>query len=510
MAAPLNPVTLVVPSKLDPIGAAPFNVQTICDQGTIVASLQLDVPAALCAVVGVLGANSTTFFGSRLFVDYMGRTLMKTQPLKDLRTYLACCVNALIQVGVPDETLWPYVSTNYDVAPSAICFGDAVNHKLLTYMNLTNAPEQLKTCLSLRLSFTLGIVVYQSWSTDKKVIGTGIGDGTGLIYQNAGDTVVSNMMVNIWAWDDTKSVWNAQACRGNQGLPIGNFLIPYSYLSNAANIVTDIWALQTVAKGPPVPCGIGSWGTWAACTPSTCGTTGTQTQTRTNVPPTNGGTACPSSTKTQPCTNDPCPQNCTVTDWGNQICTKPATWTKACGWTGGTETMTRSVIQNQAFGGTACPSLTMTSVNTCDGPSCPSTDCGVSDWSAYGTCDATKCGTVGNETSTRTIMTPPLNGGAACPALTQTMSCDAPDCPVDCQVSDWSDWGACSSKNCGTPGTKTKTLTVITPASNGGQACPTLTKTKVCNPLCTTEVAVIVLIIVMVLLIAMGIALMFW
>lgn len=516
MAAPLNLVTLTVPT-LPNVLVSSINYKTPCDQGTIVSAFPLDVAGTLCSVFLLRSLNG--FSGSRLFLDYMARTLMKTQVLTDLKTYVACCIQALIQVGIPAETLWTFIAANYGVQPPATCFADASNHKVLTYINITNTPLQIKANLIAGFTCIVGITVYSSWSSDPKVMGTGAGDGTGLIYQNAGDTVVKNMMVNIWGWDDRTLIWYAQACWGNQGSSGGNFLIPYTYLSNVSNVVTDIWSLQAVSTGPPVPCGVGAWnGTWSSCNTATgalapCGTVGIQTQTRTNVPPTNGGTACPPASQTQSCTAAACPQDCTVTEWGNAVCTPPASWptTKQCGWTGGTETLTRAMVLPQTSTGAACPPLTLTLANTCDGPSCPGTDCVVGAWSAYGICDAKDCGTIGKETSTRTVTTQPVNGGQACPALTQTVPCDAPHCnAVDCRVSDWSDWGQCSSKACGTPGTRTKSMKVITPASNGGQACPTLTTTKVCNPMCTSQIAVAVLIFVMILLMALGVALAFW
>jgi hypothetical protein len=47
--------------------------------------------------------------------------------------------------------------------------------------------------------------------------------------------------------------------------------------------------------------------------------------------------------------------------------------------------------------------------------------------------------------------------------------------PVNCVVSDWSDWSECVE------GSQTRTRTVITPASNGGTACPVLTESRSCT-----------------------------
>ncbi len=51
--------------------------------------------------------------------------------------------------------------------------------------------------------------------------------------------------------------------------------------------------------------------------------------------------------------------------------------------------------------------------------------------------------------------------------------------PVDCVVSDWSEFSECS-KSCG-GGTQTRTRTISVKPENGGKECPVLTESKVCN-----------------------------
>ena len=53
---------------------------------------------------------------------------------------------------------------------------------------------------------------------------------------------------------------------------------------------------------------------------------------------------------------------------------------------------------------------------------------------------------------------------------------------VDCVVSSWGSWSSCS-KTCGS-GTQSRSRSITTQQSGGGAACPTLTSTQSCNTQC--------------------------
>ena len=149
--------------------------------------------------------------------------------------------------------------------------------------------------------------------------------------------------------------------------------------------------------------------------------------------------------------------------------------TKVCN--GGTQTRTRTVITPASNGGT-CPELSET--RACNEQPCP-VDCVVSDWSEWSTC--TKACGGGIQTRTRTVITPAMYGGRPCPTLSDTMVCNAQPCPVDCVVSAWSAWSPWSS-DCGY-GFRTRSRTVVTQPANGGKACPQLEeKEERNNPPC--------------------------
>jgi hypothetical protein len=138
------------------------------------------------------------------------------------------------------------------------------------------------------------------------------------------------------------------------------------------------------------------------------------------------------------------------------------TW-GSCNSTTGLKTQTRTITQQALYGGAVCPSLSQTAP-------CDPVDCQVSSWGTWGSCNSA----TGLKTHTRTITQHPVYGGAACLSLSETAPCD----PIDCQVSSWGTWGSCDSVT----GLKTHTRTITQQPVYGGSACPYLSETIACEP----------------------------
>jgi len=245
---------------------------------------------------------------------------------------------------------------------------------------------------------------------------------------------------------------------------------------SAASVWDVIPILNTYITNPADSnCFFSSWSNDIDECTLPCGT-GKMKKTRVNISPKKGaGSDCFDnlSEKTVDCNTQVCPPvNCAVSDWyAWSDCSKP------CG--GGTQTQSKTVITPSANGGTPCPPLTQE--QTCNPQACPPpVDCAVSDWYAWSDCSK-PCGG-GTQSQTRTVTKPSANGGAVCPTLTQEQTCNPQACPppVDCAVSDWSDWSSCS-KPCGEGGKRSKMRTVTKPRANGGTACPPLEEIADCD-----------------------------
>lgn len=96
-------------------------------------------------------------------------------------------------------------------------------------------------------------------------------------------------------------------------------------------------------------------------------------------------------------------------------------------------------------------------------------DCVLSDWSDWSECSG------GLQTRTKTVLVEPQYGGNPCGPTIETRDCEEPKPPVNCQVSDYGDWGPCIN------GVQTRTRTILTYPANGGESCPVLTDVRTCT-----------------------------
>ena len=109
-------------------------------------------------------------------------------------------------------------------------------------------------------------------------------------------------------------------------------------------IITPVVLIANSTKN--VDCAVGEFRDFSGCS-NTCGG-GTQTRSRTVITPKSGnGKECPPLSEIRPCNTQVCPVNCEVSAYTIGECSQP------CG--GGTQTRTRTIIENQVGTGAPCP-----------------------------------------------------------------------------------------------------------------------------------------------------------
>jgi len=103
---------------------------------------------------------------------------------------------------------------------------------------------------------------------------------------------------------------------------------------------------------------------------------------------------------------------------------------------------------------------------------CP-IDCEMSSWSEWSTCTA-PCGG-GQKSKTRGVKRVDDYGGKVCEAISSTEQCNSDSCDRDCELNDWSAWGSCSrsckAKSTFEPGMMIREKSVKEPRKGQGK-CP--------------------------------------
>jgi len=84
----------------------------------------------------------------------------------------------------------------------------------------------------------------------------------------------------------------------------------------------------------------------------------------------------------------------------------------------------------------------------------------------------------GEQNLTRAILSPAENG-AKCPPLRLTQQCNMIFCPIECSVSEWSEWSKCST-NCG-GGIRERIRSISEHARYGGEPCGPSSQTQACG-----------------------------
>uniref|UniRef100_A0A7S1M5B3 VWFA domain-containing protein n=1 Tax=Alexandrium catenella TaxID=2925 RepID=A0A7S1M5B3_ALECA len=147
-----------------------------------------------------------------------------------------------------------------------------------------------------------------------------------------------------------------------------------------------------------------------------------------------------------------------------------------CG--GGTQELTRAIITPPSGGGAACPPTKQ--MQTCNEQPCP-VDCKLSQWSGFSACSAACGGGVSERT--RLIKQQPRYEGDPCGGTEETVPCNMDACDTDCGLAPWTKWSDCS-KACDS-GTRTRRRAVSAAAVGRGECphadSPARLERKTCN-----------------------------
>ena len=209
------------------------------------------------AIVAAYQVDDSSFMGSRLFLYYCERAALGTIAT-DNGAYISTGINALKSLGMPAETTWPYVPTNFAVAPPAAAYTEALNHKVINATNLALDMDQMKGSLAAGFPIIVGITIYASFEGPVEM-------HTGKIpMPTPGEAVLGGHAILVVGYNDNDKTWICRNSWGSGIMDKGYFYLPYDYLSAQENIASDLWNISAVTPEPtpapkpspaPIPCG---------------------------------------------------------------------------------------------------------------------------------------------------------------------------------------------------------------------------------------------------------------
>jgi C1A family cysteine protease len=154
---------------------------------------------------------------------------LKSDGVKCLETY-----------GICAESMWPYVTSRFAVAPPQICYAAAAKHKALVVHSIQNDLLHMKTALASGFPFAVGIQVYQSFESERAA-------ATGMIPMPnpESEELLGGHAVCIVGYTDPEQCWIARNSWGADWGDKGYFFLPFEYLTDP-NLSSDLWSVTSV------------------------------------------------------------------------------------------------------------------------------------------------------------------------------------------------------------------------------------------------------------------------
>ena len=171
---------------------------------------------------------------SRLYIYYQERKIEGTLK-QDAGAMIRDGIKACAAVGVPMESLWPYIVAKFSSKPPKAADTDAAQHKITAYRRVTSLDDVLH-CLADGNPVVFGFSVYESFESV-------VVEKTGIVpMPSKTERLLGGHAVLAVGYDQATQrliVRNSWGSSWGQG---GYFTLPYGYVTNR-NLSDDFWVV---------------------------------------------------------------------------------------------------------------------------------------------------------------------------------------------------------------------------------------------------------------------------
>ena len=228
-----------VPVGLTPGGSA--SIKQYCPPAYNQGSLDSCTANAFCMayrILNIIGQTAdATFLPSRLYIYYKERLLMYNDDaalIKDTGGVVPDACAWAKKNGICSESSWPYIASQVNVAPPAICDVEATTHKITGYSSLVNGStlvNTFRTALTNSQPIMLAFFVYSSFES-AAALSTGV-----VPMPTSKDALLGGHEVVVVGYTDSSSLFTCLNCWGPTWGKNGYFYLPYAYVATPKYIM---------------------------------------------------------------------------------------------------------------------------------------------------------------------------------------------------------------------------------------------------------------------------------
>jgi len=191
------------------------------------------------------------FTPSRLFIYWNERAIEGTTGT-DSGAQIRDGIKVIANLGVPDETLWPYDDTpaGYDGSfppssraaqrPPDTVFAAAKRNEALRYRRVTQDVNHLRAAIASGFPVVFGFTVFESFE-GPDVAATGVAQ-----LPEPDEQVIGGHAVVLVGYDDHDRTFIVRNSWGDGWGQSGYFTLPYAYVANP-QLAHDFWTITTVS-----------------------------------------------------------------------------------------------------------------------------------------------------------------------------------------------------------------------------------------------------------------------